>query len=541
MADPEARRLTRPRGSIRAAGPPALLAALVLALTGGLSLWLGQDLNFDLLNYHYYAGYAFLHGRTFSDLAPAGSQSFLPPLINVFHYLGIAHLPPRVFGFLLGSIHGLNVLLIFALGFAVLPRDDPRGARVVAVLAAVVGSLGPAAVSLLGTTFGDNLVSIPAALALLLVLATGPDANARWASWLAFAAGVLGGAALGLKLPMAVYQLGLLVAAGALWWRSGSLAKRLGMLSLGSLLGYLPTGGFWASELQRDFGNPVFPFANNLFRSEYQSLETGMVERLSYGLVRPVVDMALGRPGRLAEITMRDVRFLLLLVAGIGCAAVGAAARARGSRREPWSAFQRALLAWWLTAYVAWALMLSTYRYVALLEFTAPLVLFLVLRRLAPARHALACRRGGRAPDPRDDAHRVVGAQSLADAVAALDGPGIGPATRQPDPDGRPAERLRHPVVPRGRTLRAPHRCRALSGAREMEPARRAGRSRAPRTLATALELRVLARGLRGPRSGPRPSYDPALRADRQRLTALPAVRARARVGARRPEGRCDH
>ena len=148
-----------------AAGPCggrlALFAAPVLALMGGLSLWLGQDLNFDLLNYHYYAGYAFLHGRTFHDLAPAGSQSFLPPLLNVFHYLGIAHLPPRVFGFLLGTIHGLNALLLFALGLSCW-RATILGARgSSAVLAAVVGSLGPAAVSLLGTTFGDNLVSIP--------------------------------------------------------------------------------------------------------------------------------------------------------------------------------------------------------------------------------------------------------------------------------------------------------------------------------------------------------------------------------------------
>ena len=113
---------------------------------------------------------------------------------------------------------------------------------------------------------------------------------------------------------------------------AGRSAKRLGLLSLGSLLGYLPTGGFWAIELQRRFGNPVFPFANNFFRSEYQSLQTGFAERLSYGLVRPVVDMALGRPGRLAEIAMRDVRFLLLLAAGLACVAVWVAARARGTR-----------------------------------------------------------------------------------------------------------------------------------------------------------------------------------------------------------------
>jgi hypothetical protein len=375
-------------GPIRSPARLALLAALVLALMGGVSLRLGQDLNFDLLNYHYYAGYAFLHGRTFRDLAPAGSQSFLPPLLHVFSYLGIAYLPPRLFGFLLGAIHGLNVLLLFALGLVVHRRDDPRRAWVVSILATVVGSLGPAAVSLLGTTFGDNLVSIPAALALVLVLATGADASPRRASWRALAAGLLGGAAAGLKLPMAVYQLALLVAAGVLWWSSGSLAKRLGMLSLGSLLGYMSTGGFWAIELQRRFGNPVFPFANDLFRSEYQTPKTGMVERFSYGLVRPILDMALGRPGRLAEIEMRDVRFLLLLVAGIGCAAVWLVARARGARRVPWSGCEWALLVWWLTGYVAWGLLLSTYRYATLLEFTAPLVLFLLLRRLASARHA---------------------------------------------------------------------------------------------------------------------------------------------------------
>ena len=40
-------------------------------------------------------------------------------------------------------------------------------------------------------------------------------------------------------------------------------------------------------------------------------------------------------------------------------------------------------------AYLAWALAFYTYRYAALLEFTAPLVLFVLLRRLVPARHEL--------------------------------------------------------------------------------------------------------------------------------------------------------
>jgi len=393
MAGPEAAPASGGPGPILT--PPrlvALLSAFVLAL-GGLSLRLGQDLNFDLLNYHYYTGYAFLQGRTFRDIAPAGSQSFQPPLLHVFHYLGIAHLPPRVFGFLLGAIHGLNLPLLFGLGLLVLARGAPHVTKSIALLAAVVGSLGPAAVSLLGTTFGDNLVSLPALLALVLVLRSASEAGSARASWLALAAGVLAGASTGLKLTMAAYHLALFAAAALVWWHAGSLVKRLGLLSLGSLLGFWPTGGFWDFELARRFGNPVFPFANGLFRSEYQSLEnfrdTRYMVHSAYDLVRPLVDSALGRYERLMEIGMRDIRFLLLLVAGLACVLLWVASRARRERSVPWGDRERAFLAWWTTAYLAWALAFYTYRYAALLEFTAPLVLFVLLRRLVPARHEL--------------------------------------------------------------------------------------------------------------------------------------------------------
>jgi hypothetical protein len=380
-------------GRSLAAGPArlaVLLAALVLAL-GGFSLLFGQDLNFDLLNYHYYTGYAFLHGRTFHDIAPAGSQSFQPPLLHALHYLGIAHLPPRAFGFLLGALHGLNLPLVFALGLRVLPRGAAPAAGV-ALVAAVVGSLGPAAVSLLGTTFGDNLVSIPALGALLLLLrAPHDDAHApRRVLW----AGVLAGAATGLKLTMAAYHVGLFAAAALLWWRSGVLAGRLARLSAGSVLGFLPSAGFWDLELWRRFGNPLFPFANAIFRSEWQSLEnfrdTRYMVHTAYDLVRPLVDTALGRSERLMEIGMRDVRFLLLLVAAVACGALWVAARTGiGRAAEPWRDRTRAFLAWWVASYLAWALAFYTYRYAALLEFTAPLLLFVLLARVLSWRRAV--------------------------------------------------------------------------------------------------------------------------------------------------------
>jgi hypothetical protein len=370
----------------------ALLVLLVLAL-GGLSLRLGQDLNFDLLNYHYYTGYAFLHGRTFDDVAPAGSQSFQPPLMHVLHYLGIAHLPPRVFGFLLGAVHGLNVPLVFALGLLVLPRGTAAPAGL-SLLAAAVGGLGPAAVSLLGTTFGDNLVSIPVLAALVLVLRNGAEPGDASAARAMLAAGALAGVATGLKLTMAAYHLGLFAAVAVLAWHSGAAVKRLALVSAGSLLGFLPTAGFWDLGLWRRFGNPLFPFANAIFRSEWQGFEnfrdTRYMVHSAYDLVRPLVDTALGRPERLMEIGMRDVRFLLVLVVGLGCLMLWAASRA-GWRREsePWGARERSFVVFWVASYLAWALAFYTYRYATLLEFTALLLLFVLLPRLVPGRRAL--------------------------------------------------------------------------------------------------------------------------------------------------------
>jgi hypothetical protein len=386
---PEARPALETPGEGRPLWLAGALGGLVLA-QGALSLALGQDLNFDLLNYHYYDGYAFLHGRTFQDVAPAGSQSFQPPLIHAFHYLGIAHLPPRLFGFLLGCLHGLNLPLVAALGLLLLPRDLPR-ASVLALLAAFAGSVGPAAISLLGTTFGDNLVSIPALGALLLLLLSASAERPARAAALALAAGVAAGAATGLKLTMSAYHVGLFAAAFVLW-PSLRLGGRLGPLCLGSLVGFAPTGGFWDLQLWRRFGNPLFPFANGVFRSSYQSLEnfrdTRFMARSAYDLLRPFVDTALGRSERLMEIGMRDVRFALLLAAGLVALLFTTRARTRGATAGPLARPAAAFAAWWASSYLAWALAFYTYRYAALLESTAPLLLLLLVLPLLPARRA---------------------------------------------------------------------------------------------------------------------------------------------------------
>ena len=90
---------------------------LLCLLCGGLwSLWLGQDVSFDLLNYHLYLPYAFLHGRFGQDLIAAGAtHTFFNPLADIPYYLLFVHLNdwPRLTAFLQGLC---MVCFYFSLG-----------------------------------------------------------------------------------------------------------------------------------------------------------------------------------------------------------------------------------------------------------------------------------------------------------------------------------------------------------------------------------------------------------------------------------------
>ena len=89
--------------------------------------------------------------------------------------------------------------------------------------------------------------------------------------------------------------------------------------------------------------------------------------------------MALGETSRLQEIPFRDARFLLVLVAALGWLSL----RWLGER-TPLPPGQRKLLAFVLMAYGTWMAVFYYYRYAAILEFLAPLVLAILVQALLP-------------------------------------------------------------------------------------------------------------------------------------------------------------
>nr|WP_315402264.1 glycosyltransferase 87 family protein [uncultured Duganella sp.] len=372
-------------------------AWLAPLLFGLLSLLVGQDYNWDLRNYHLYNPFALLNGKIGYDLAPGQWQSYFNPTLDLLYYGLVMHLPAPLVGFLMGALHGVNFVLLAAIVLALLPAGSAHPRRL-ALLLALAGCAGPGFLSGLGNTMGDNLTALGVLGALLLLLRQWPRLR-QGAPLAALGAGVLMGAAAGLKLTNAVYALALCLALFALdgdWRRRCQAAFVFGVGVLG---GMAVTGGHWYWRMWQQFGNPLFPQFNDRFGGPLAApigvgdarwLPQGALEKLLWPFIHTL------HPQRVSELPLRHLLWPMLYVAFAALALALAARWARGpdAARAPAATAppQRLLLAFVALSYGLWLHLFSIYRYLVPVELLAPLALWLLLHALmAPA----AARRWG--------------------------------------------------------------------------------------------------------------------------------------------------
>lgn len=368
---------------------------------GLFALALGQDANWDLRNYHLYNPFAFLHHRLDYDVVPAQVANFYNPLLYIPFYGAVMHLPPKVVGFLLGAVQGLNFPILLGIIRCVLPADSamPRWHW---YLIALIGMLGAANISELGTMFADNLISLPVLAAVWLLLAQYRHlvaaAPSRRALLTVAVAGLLMGMAAGLKQPSAIFAVGWCVALLVL---PLPMPRRIWLAFLfggGVLAGIGLTGGYWLYELWSRYANPLFPYFNRFFRSPMASLaDYRDIEFLPPTLIEALLlpFLILLDPYRSGEIFFRDLRFPLLYVLLVA-AGLYALRRLPGRHdsAEPRQGFF--LLAGIVAAYAVWMRIFGIYRYLVPLEMLAPLAIWLLIdrfpwRQVTRQRVALGC------------------------------------------------------------------------------------------------------------------------------------------------------
>ena len=227
-----------------------------LALAGAIYTWfIGEDVNWDWQNYHEYNVWAVINGRYGVDALPAGFQTYFNPAVY-FPVYYLRHLLPLPYGLMImGAVHGLNLLLIYFL-VRVLLREAATASAIGASI--LIAAVGPMTLSEVGTSFSDILTALPILAGCVLILSADRSHHGRYVL-----AGLLIGAAVGLKLTNVVYALG---AAAAVLAASRPLQATL-CLGVGGAVGALATGGAWGLMLWREMGNPIFPLFNAVFQS----------------------------------------------------------------------------------------------------------------------------------------------------------------------------------------------------------------------------------------------------------------------------------
>lgn len=371
-------------------------AAVLVPIAFGIwSLLLGADSNWDLRNYHLYNAFAFLHDKLGTDFAPAGFQSYFNPLLDIPYYLAINHLPPRLLGFLMGVIHGLNFVLVLAICRKLLFWLPDADRQRTPILLALAGCLTANFLSELGSTMGDNATALFCLASILVTLHVIPTLSTRPAQAMGMlaAAGVLAGMAAGLKLTNAPYAVAICLGLLTLPVSPATRVQAAFVFGIGVLAGLAGTAGFWFYTMWQTFGNPLFPQFGNLFPNPLASasgvtdtswLPKGLWQQLFW----PFIISADAK--KVGQIPIRQVIWAIAYVLLILLAVQGLAAKLRRSETRRLAPDARFLVVVVVLGFILWMKIFSIYRYLVPMDLLAPLVIYLLFTRLLPYSRARA-------------------------------------------------------------------------------------------------------------------------------------------------------
>jgi Glycosyltransferase family 87 len=261
-----------PRAHVRVEGARRFrrlfFGAVVIAGSLAATIWYavsrGQDFNWDQQHYHIAMSLLFSQGRLWDSVAPAGPQSYFNPFMQNVQFWGIQHLAPVWFAIALAAVQSLGFVIA---GFICAQLTSPARnwkALGAGLLGFVLCLMAPVSLSESGTTFVDLIAAAPVLAAFALLLNRGHPVGLTLSGALA---GALLGLATALKLTNAVFFIGGLGFALAGPDTTHQRLRWIVSYGAAALSAYLIMAGNWHLELWKRFGNPFFPFFNNIFRS----------------------------------------------------------------------------------------------------------------------------------------------------------------------------------------------------------------------------------------------------------------------------------
>ena len=117
-----------------------------------LNFIFGKEMAWDLLHYHFYAGFSALNDRFAQDYFAAGTNSYLNPYIYApFYVLVKLGLSGLAVGTVLAMAHSVVLWLTYELACRVSPSDDRRERFLFGVYVTVFAFMNPVLLQQIGT------------------------------------------------------------------------------------------------------------------------------------------------------------------------------------------------------------------------------------------------------------------------------------------------------------------------------------------------------------------------------------------------------
>jgi hypothetical protein len=275
----------------------------------------GKEMSWDLVHYHFYAGFSALNDRFEQDYFAAGPQSYFNPYAYVpFYVLVKLGLPGLVIGTILAMIHSVVPCLTYELACRVSPSQNRKERFFFGLCVTILTLMNPILLQQIGSSFSDITTTELVLGGWLLLVQAILCPRLR----LVIYAAILLGIATALKPTNGLYAVGafFLVAFLPL-----PFVERIrNVFYFGATLGtsFVLTAATWSYRLARMFGNPMFPLLNNVFKSP----EVPVASAKAYRFIPDSLADALLRPFAMTgtdamiseELQAPDLRYALLMV-----------------------------------------------------------------------------------------------------------------------------------------------------------------------------------------------------------------------------------
>lgn len=326
----------------------------------------GQDVNWDLQNYHFYSGYSIVDGRYAKDIAASKMQTYLYPIANIPTYFLYRYMPFPFGVWAIFLIQSISIPIIYKISTLLVPKNEENEFLTWITRVIVVGIciLSPIWISELGTSFFSSTTAILILGGLYLYLLN----KSRYSF---FISGVIIGLAVSLKLTNAVYAMGMIITLIL----TGDNNYKARFVLVASFVFGLATGLlsaiWWHLFLFIQWESPLFPFYNSFFKSQFfpeWSWKDPVMVFNSIGELYEFVKESFFGTNKASEVPFADPRLAIGLISAFAYICCG-----KKSKIHTRTIFL------FLTSFTIWAWLFAYQRYLIPIELLLGVVIYIGL------------------------------------------------------------------------------------------------------------------------------------------------------------------